>query len=334
MPFYILAIESSCDETSAAVICDGKVISNSIATQIEHAKYGGVIPELASRAHQTNLIHVVKLALSEVCVSENQLSAIAFTQGPGLIGSLMVGCTFAKSFAMALSIPLIAVNHMHAHVLSHFIDDPKPEFPFLCLIVSGGHTQIVLVKQFDNMIVVGQTSDDAAGEAFDKIAKLLGFEYPGGPQIDKHATYGNENRFKFPEPKVEGLNFSFSGLKTAVINFLNHETKNESDFISKNVNDIAASVQLRINSILISKLKKAAKEYGIHQIAIAGGVAANKGLRKLLLQQASENQWKIFIPEFQYCTDNAAMIAMAAWYKFLKNDFCSLDTSADARLPF
>ena len=334
MPINLLAIESSCDETSAAIMQDGKIKSNSTSVQLQHAKYGGVIPELASRAHQQNIVFTVEKALDEAKLKMDELNVVAFTQGPGLIGSLMVGCSFAKSISLALNIPLIAVNHMHAHVLSHFIDDPVPSFPYLCLTVSGGHTQIVLVKSEYDLKVIGETLDDAAGEAFDKAAKLLGFNYPGGPLIDSYAKSGNSKRFHFTEPKVPDYNFSFSGLKTAFINFLNTEKNRDPKFVSENLHDICASIQYRINSILISKLKKASVDLKINQIAIAGGVAANSGLRKLLANEADKMGWQTFIPAFEYCTDNAAMIAQVAWYKFLKKDFAPSNVTADARLTF
>ena len=334
MPINLLAIESSCDETSAAIMQDGKIKSNSTSVQLQHAKYGGVIPELASRAHQQNIVFTVEKALDEAKLKMDELNVVAFTQGPGLIGSLMVGCSFAKSISLALNIPLIAVNHMHAHVLSHFIDDPVPSFPYLCLTVSGGHTQIVLVKSEYDLKVIGETLDDAAGEAFDKAAKLLGFNYPGGPLIDSYAKSGNSKRFHFTEPKVPDYNFSFSGLKTAFINFLNTEKNRDPKFVSENLHDICASIQYRINSILISKLKKASVDLKINQIAIAGGVAANSGLRKLLADEADKMGWQTFIPAFEYCTDNAAMIAQVACYKFLKKDFAPSNVTADARLTF
>ena len=334
MPVHLLAIESSCDETSAAIICDGKIVSNIISTQPQHAKYGGVIPEMASRAHQQNIVHTVNAAIEKARISMKDLNAIAFTQGPGLIGSLMVGCSFAKSIALALNIPLIAVNHMHAHVLAHFIDEPKPQFPFLCLTVSGGHTQIVLAKSFNDIQIVGQTTDDAAGEAYDKSAKLLGFEYPGGPLIDKYSASGNANRFYFPEPKVDGLNFSFSGLKTAVMNFIAEGKMQNENFVTENLNDICASLQWRINSYLINKLSEAAQKFSIQHIALAGGVAANSGLRKLLELSGAIKGWQVFIPSFEYCTDNAAMIALTAWHKYLTNDFAATNIAADARLRF
>lgn len=327
----ILAIESSCDETSAAVCRDGKILSNHIANQKVHEKYGGVVPELASRAHMQNIVPVVDVALQQAGVSKTELDAIAFTQAPGLIGALLVGCGFAKSLALALNKPLIAVHHMQAHVLANLIEDPKPQFPFLCLTVSGGHTQIVLVKSASHMEVIGETMDDAAGEAFDKSAKLLGLPYPGGPLVDKYAQQGNAARFNFPEPQIDGLNFSFSGLKTSILYFIQKETKNDAQFIQNNLADICASIQQRIISILLSKFKRAALQTGVTHLCIAGGVSANSGLRKAFGQMCDENNWNAFIPPFQYCTDNAGMIAITAYYKYLENDFSDLSVSASAR---
>lgn len=332
----ILGIESSCDDTGAAVIQDGRILSNTIANQKIHESYGGVVPELASRAHQANIIPVVDIALKNAGVSQHDISAVAYTQGPGLLGSLMVGGSFAKAFSAALEIPLIEVNHMQAHILAHFIQDSTgnietPDFPFLCLTVSGGHTQIVLVRDHFDMQVIGETIDDAAGEAFDKTAKILGLPYPGGPLIDKLAGQGNPKAFAFPMPKIDGLNFSFSGFKTAVLYFIKENTQKEPDFIEKNKVDICASVQYTIIEILMDKLRKASKEYGISTIAIAGGVSANSGLRKALLNNAFG--WKIFIPKFEYCTDNAAMIAMTGYFKFIKQDFASEASSPSPRLP-
>lgn len=332
MKINILAIESSCDETSAAVISDGKILNNIIATQSVHEKYGGVVPELASRAHQQHLIPVVNEAIQSSGIDKKELSAIAFTRGPGLMGSLMVGVSFAKSFAYALGIPLIDVNHMQAHILAHFIEDPKPKFPFICLTVSGGHTQLVLVKDYLDMSVIGETTDDAVGEAFDKTAKLLGLPYPGGPLIDKYAKEGNPAAFQFPISDIPGLNFSFSGIKTAVLYFLRDNLKTNSGFIEENLKDICASVQFTLIKMLMLKLKKAAKEHKIKNIAIAGGVSANSGLRKELQELASKYGWEVFIPKFEYCTDNAAMIAMAAHFKYLKGDFCGLDVTPEARM--
>lgn len=334
MPVNILAIESSCDETSAAVLTDGKVLSNIIANQTVHEQYGGVVPELASRAHQENIVPVVDLTLKKAGVDRKELSAIAFTQSPGLIGSLLVGNCFAKALSLALEIPLIAVHHMQAHVLANFIEDPIPSFPFLCLTVSGGHTQIVLCESPLSMKVIGETLDDAAGEAFDKSAKLLGLPYPGGPLIDKYAQTGDPRRFRFPEPQIPGLNFSFSGLKTAILYFLQEHQQKDPGFVQANMADICASVQDRIVSILMNKLVKAAKETGIKEIGIAGGVSANKGLRNALQQHGEKYGWKTYIPKFEYCTDNAAMIAITAWYKYLAGDFAGLDAVPSARAAF
>ncbi|NLR60576.1 tRNA (adenosine(37)-N6)-threonylcarbamoyltransferase complex transferase subunit TsaD [Chitinophaga polysaccharea] len=331
MSVKILAIESSCDDTGAAVIVDGKVLSNHIANQKVHEQYGGVVPELASRAHQENIVPVVDIALQTAGVKREELSAIAFTQSPGLIGSLLVGSCFAKSMAMALDIPLIGVHHMQAHVLANFIDDPKPDFPFLCLTVSGGHTQIVLCESPLKMRVIGETLDDAAGEAFDKSAKILGLPYPGGPLIDKYAKTGNPTRFKFPEPKIPGLNFSFSGLKTAILYFLQQQ---DPVFIAENMPDICASIQHRIISILLNKVIKAAEETGIRDVAIAGGVSANSGLRQALAEYGERYGWRTFIPKFEYCTDNAGMIAITAYYKYLAGDFVGLDAVPTARAAF
>lgn len=331
MSITILAIESSCDETSAAVCCDGKILSNIIANQTIHEQYGGVVPELASRAHMQNIVPVVEAALQQANVRLNDLDAVAFTQSPGLIGSLLVGTSFAKSLSLSLKIPLIAVHHMQAHVLANLIPDNKPEFPFLCLTVSGGHTQIVLCESPHAMKVIGETLDDAAGEAFDKSAKLLGLPYPGGPLIDQHANNGNAKRFQFPEPQIPGLDFSFSGLKTSIMYFLNDEKRKDEKFIEKNLDDICASIQERITSILMNKLKKASKQTGIKNICIAGGVSANSGLRKVFEETGRKMQWKTFIPSFEYCTDNAAMIGITAYHKFLAKDFTTLDASPNAR---
>jgi len=329
----ILAIESSCDETSAAVISNGKVLNNIIATQAIHQKYGGVVPELASRAHQQNIVAVVNEALQAAGVLPKQLQAIAFTRGPGLIGSLHVGVSFAKGLALSLKLPLIEVNHMQAHVLAHFIDDPKPAFPFLCLTVSGGHTQIVLVKDYLDMEVIGQTQDDAVGEAFDKTAKLLGLPYPGGPMIDKYAQQGNPKRFSFTETHMPGLDFSFSGIKTQFMYFLRDQLLQNPDFISQNKVDLCASIQHHLINMLMKRLKEASNQTGIKEIAIAGGVAANSGLRQTLQQTAEQLKWKVYIPAFQYCTDNAGMIAIAAHYKFLKKDFTDQSVTPLARMP-
>jgi N6-L-threonylcarbamoyladenine synthase len=327
----ILAIESSCDETSAAVCADGKILSNYIANQKVHEQYGGVVPELASRAHMQNIVPVVDIALSSANCQLSSVDAIAFTQAPGLIGSLLVGAQFAKSLSLALDKPLIAVHHMQAHVLANLIDDPKPEFPFLCLTVSGGHTQIVRANSPYDLKVIGETIDDAAGEAFDKTAKLLGLPYPGGPLVDKYAQSGNAKAFKFAEPQIQGLNFSFSGLKTSVLYFLQAKQKENEQFIDKHLADLCASVQSAIVSILIKKLKKAVLQTGIKNICIAGGVSANSGLRKALTEAGEKYHWQTFIPKFEYCTDNAAMIAITAYYKFLQQDFVDLDVSPTAR---
>lgn len=330
----ILAIESSCDDTSAAVCVDGVVLSNVIANQKIHEAYGGVVPELASRVHQQNIVPAVQQALINAKVSKNDVDAVAFTRGPGLLGSLLVGVSFAKSFALAKNLPIIEVNHMQAHILAHFIEDPKPSFPFLCLTVSGGHTQIVLVKDHFDMEVIGQTLDDAAGEAMDKTSKILGLPYPGGPLIDKHARNGNPDAYKFPEPQIPGLDFSFSGLKTSILYFIRDNVTANPNFIEDNIADICASVEQRIVTILLNKLSKAAKEYGIKDVALAGGVSANTGLRQGLQKMGEKYGWNCFIPQMQYCTDNAAMIAIAAHYKFLKGDFADQSVAPLARMPF
>ncbi len=291
------------------------------------------MPELASRAHQQNIIPTVDQAIQQAKITKNDVDAVAFTRGPGLLGSLLVGTSFAKSFALARNIPLIDINHMQAHILAHFIDDPKPQFPFLCLTVSGGHTQIVLVKDYFDMELIGQTLDDAAGEAFDKTAKILNLPYPGGPLIDKYAQLGNPDAFKLPEPQIADLNFSFSGLKTAILYLVQGEIKKNPNFLEENMHDICASVQQRIVSILLNKLKKAAKQTGVKDIAIAGGVSANSGLRNSLLAMGEKYKWNVFIPKFEYCTDNAAMIAIAGYHKFLKSDFIGQDVTPLARIP-
>lgn len=329
---YILAIESSCDETSAAILNNGNILANIIAGQTVHEKYGGVVPELASRAHQQNIVPVVDVALKEAGVSREQLTAVAFTRGPGLLGSLLVGVTFAKSLALALDIPLIEVNHMDAHVLAHFIDNPKPSFPFLCLTVSGGHTQILKVSSPLEMELLGQTQDDAAGEAFDKAAKILGLPYPGGPLIDKYAKEGNPLRFKFPEGKVDGLDFSFSGFKTSVLYFVRDNVALNPDFVQENLADICASVQHTIISTLMKKLSKAAEQTGITEVAIAGGVSANSGLRAALESTGKAKGWNTYIPKFEYCTDNAAMIAIAGHFKYQEGIFCGQDAVPFTRL--
>jgi N6-L-threonylcarbamoyladenine synthase len=328
-PVTILAIESSCDETSASVCVDGKILSNFIANQTVHEKYGGVVPELASRAHTQHIVPVVDAALSTANCQLSTVDAIAFTQAPGLIGSLLVGTQFAKSLALALNKPLIAVHHMQAHVLANLIDENnRPEFPFLCLTVSGGHTQIVVANSPLDLKVIGQTIDDAAGEAFDKTAKLLGLPYPGGPLVDKYAKLGNPLAFKFAEPQMPELNFSFSGLKTSVLYFLQKQTP---EFIQANINDLCASVQHTIISILLKKVKQAVQQTGIQQVCIAGGVSANSGLRNALQETGEKMGWKTFIPKFEYCTDNAAMIAITAHYKYLAGEFAELDISPTAR---
>jgi len=330
----ILAIESSCDETSVAICDNGKITANVIANQTIHENYGGVIPELASRVHQQNIVPAVQQALAIAGVDKKQLQGVAFTQGPGLLGSLLVGVSFAKSFALALDLPLISVNHMQAHILAHFIDEPHPKFPFLCLTVSGGHTQIVLVKDYFDMEIVGETLDDAAGEAFDKTAKILNLPYPGGPLIDKYAKEGNPHAYQFPEPQIQGLNYSFSGFKTAILYFIRDNQKNNPNFVEENLADICASVQYSIVNILLNKLKKAAKQYNCKQIAIAGGVSANSGLRNTLLAQQEILGWEVFIPKFEYCTDNAAMIAIAGYHKFLNKQFVGQEVAPMARMIF
>ena len=330
----ILGIESSCDETSAAICIDGEIRSNIIANQLVHQHYGGVVPELASRAHQQNIIPAIQEAFSVAKISKNEVDAVAFTRGPGLLGSLLVGTSFAKAFALAKNIPLIEVNHMQAHILAHFVEDPKPDFPFLCLTVSGGHTQIVKVNDYFNMEIVGQTLDDAAGEAFDKSAKILGLPYPGGPLIDQYAQSGSAEAYSFPEPQIPGLDFSFSGLKTSILYFVQKNVKADPDFIQKNLPDVCASIQQRIISILLAKLKRAVAEYQINQIAIAGGVSANSGFRNALQELGEKKGWQVFIPKFEYCTDNAAMIAIAGYHKFLKKDYVDQSIAPLARMAF
>jgi N6-L-threonylcarbamoyladenine synthase len=327
----ILAIESSCDDTSAAVCKDGIMLSNLIATQKIHEQYGGVVPELASRAHIQNIVPVVTEALKTAKVELNEVDAIAFTKAPGLIGSLLVGAQFAKSLSLGLNKPLISVHHMQAHVLANLIDDPKPSFPFLCLTVSGGHTQIVLCESPFKMKVIGETIDDAAGEAFDKSAKLLGLPYPGGPLVDKYAKAGNPKKFSFPEPNIAGLDFSFSGLKTSILYFLQNEKAKNENFIQENLADICASIQSRIVFILLKKLQKASEETGIKEICIAGGVSANSGLRNSFTELGNKLGWNTYIPKFEYCTDNAGMIAITAYYKFLKSEFEEITVSPTAR---
>ena len=332
--YHLLAIESSCDDTGAAVLSNDKVLSNVVAGQEIHSLYGGVVPELASRAHQQNIVPVVDIALQKAKISLNDIDAIAYTQGPGLMGSLLVGGAFAKSLAMALHVPLIPVNHMQAHILAHFIDDAvneKPEFPFLALTISGGHTQIVQVNSFESMIVLGETTDDAVGEAFDKTAKLLGLPYPGGPLIDKYAQQGKAV-YPFTKPKVDGLNFSFSGLKTQIMYFVQKELQNNPDFVQENMNDIAASVQKIIIDILIDKIEKAVKQTGIKQVAIGGGVSANSGIRQALLQKKEQKNWKVFIPKTEYTTDNAAMIGIVGYFKFINHSIENNQPLSKSRL--
>ena len=334
---FILAIESSCDDTAAAVLHNDKVLSNVVANQLIHNQYGGVVPELASRAHQQNIVPVIDAALRKANIQKEQLSAIAFTQGPGLMGSLLVGSSFAKSLALALQIPLISVNHMHAHILAHFIDEEgfdKPDFPFLALTISGGHTQIVRVDGFFDMTIIGETTDDAVGEAFDKSAKILGLPYPGGPLVDKYAQLGNPKAFAFTKPKVPGLDFSFSGLKTAILYFIQKKKIENSAFIEENLNDICASIQHTIIEILMDKLKLAVKETGIKQIAIGGGVSANSGIRNTLKETENKYGWKTFIPKFEYTTDNAAMIGIVGYQKFLSQKFETSSVVSKARIQF
>ena len=330
MSVIILAIESSCDDTSAAIIRDGAVLSNCIANQEAHRQYGGVVPEVASRAHQANIIPVVDLALKKAGIAKEAVNAVAFTRGPGLMGSLLVGTSFAKAFALSRNLPLVEVNHMQAHVLAHFAEDPKPKFPFLCLTVSGGHTQIVLVRDFLDMEIIGETIDDAAGEAFDKTGKLLGLGYPAGPAIDKLAREG-QPVFPFPEPAMPGFNFSFSGLKTAILYFLKKKVAEDPHFIENNLTDICASVQTSIVTILLKKLRKAARQTGINEIAIAGGVSANSGLRNALEEMGKKEGWATYIPAFQFCTDNAGMIGVTGYYKYLAGEFCAQDAAPFAR---
>lgn len=333
MPVTILAIESSCDETGAAVLSDNHILSNVIADQKMHAKYGGVVPELASRAHQSNIVPVVEQALKIANIQLKDVSAIAFTRGPGLLGSLMVGVSYAKGLALALDIPLISVHHMHAHILAHFIDKPSPKFPFICLTVSGGHTQIVLVNDYLDMKIIGQTIDDAAGEAFDKAAKMLGLPYPGGPLIDKLSQPGDKHKYKFSEPSIPELNFSFSGLKTSILYFLQAQTKLNENFISENMQDLCASIQHTIVEILLKKMLKAAQQFEIKELALAGGVSANSELRKRF-HELKKDGYETYLPKFEYCTDNAAMIAKAASFKYDKKMFAPLSISPAARISF
>ena len=340
----LLAIESSCDDTSAAVICDGVLLSNTTASQAVHEEFGGVVPELASRAHQLNVVPVVDAALKRAGVTTDDLSAIAFTRGPGLLGSLLVGTSFAKGLALAHNIPLVEVNHLQAHILAHFIkteptptpslkggESASPNFPFLCLLVSGGNSQIVLVKDHYTMEIIGQTIDDAAGEAFDKCAKIIGLPYPGGPWIDRLAKEGNPDAFAFAKPNIPGYNYSFSGLKTSFLYFLRDHLKENPNFIEENKADLCASLQKTVIDILINKLKKAAKDLKITEIAVAGGVSANSGLREALLDLGRRHRWKVHIPPFAYTTDNAAMVAQAGYYRYLNGDFCPIDAAPYAK---
>jgi N6-L-threonylcarbamoyladenine synthase len=333
----ILGIESSCDDTAAAVIRDGILLSNIISSQKVHESYGGVVPELASRAHQQNIIPVVDQALKKAGIDKKDITAIAFTRGPGLMGSLLVGTSFAKGLSSALNIPMIDVNHLHAHVLAHFIkeneaDDNQPKFPFLCLLVSGGNSQIILVKSYKDMEIIGQTIDDAAGEAFDKCAKVMGLGYPGGPVVDRLAKEGNPDRFKLNKPQIQGYDYSFSGLKTSFLYLLRDELKKDPDFIEKNKEDLCASLQKTIIEVLIDKLRRAAKDLDIKEVAVAGGVSANSGLRNAFEDHAKRFGWKVFIPPFGYTTDNAAMIAMTGYFKYHDGDFCPMDAAPFSRV--
>lgn len=337
MNTIILGIESSCDDTSAAVVRDGVMLSNVISSQAVHEAFGGVVPELASRAHQQNIIPVVSEALKRAGVKKEELSAIAFTRGPGLMGSLLVGTSFAKGFSSALGIPMIDVNHLQAHVLAHFIkesedDNHQPDFPFLCLLVSGGNSQIIKVNSYKDMEVIGQTIDDAAGEAFDKCAKVMGLPYPGGPVIDRLAKEGNKDAFHFNKPHIQGYNYSFSGLKTSFLYLLRDRLKEDSDFIEKNKNDLCASLQATIVDILMDKLRKAAKDLKINEVAVAGGVSANSAVRGAFEEHAVRYGWKIHLPKFSFTTDNAAMVAITGYYKYLDNYFCSIDVAPFARV--
>ncbi|MDC1504905.1 tRNA (adenosine(37)-N6)-threonylcarbamoyltransferase complex transferase subunit TsaD [Winogradskyella sp.] len=332
---YILGIESSCDDTSAAVLCNDKVLSNVVAGQDIHAEYGGVVPELASRAHQQNIVPVVDQALKKAGITKGQLSAVAFTRGPGLMGSLLVGTSFAKSLAYGLNIPLIDVNHMQGHILAHFIAEEnyaKPQFPFLAMTISGGHTQIVKVSNYFDMEVLGETIDDAIGEAYDKSGKVLGLGYPAGPEIDRRAQLGNPKAYKFTKPKVKGLNFSFSGLKTSILYFVQREVKSNPNFIEENLNDICASIQYTVIGIVMDKLKLAVKQTGISHIAIGGGVSANSGIRNALQEAKQKFGWTPYLPKLEYTTDNAAMIAIVGYLKYLENDFSDFDVMATSRL--
>jgi len=335
----ILGIESSCDDTSAAVVCDGKLLSNVINTQAIHEKYGGVVPELASRAHQQNIVLVVKEALSRAEIDMDEIDAIAFTKGPGLLGSLLVGASFAKGLSVSRDIPLVGVNHLHGHILAHFLrekdeDECVPVFPFLCLLVSGGHSQIVLVRDYLDFEIIGKTIDDAAGEAFDKCAKVMGLPYPGGPVIDKLSKLGDENKFKFAKPAIPGFDYSFSGLKTSFLYTVRDEVAKNPDFIASNVNDLAASLQKTIIDILFNKLEKAVKQTGIRRVAISGGVSANSGLRNRMLQAAEKKKWQVYIPKISYTTDNAAMIALVGYYMYQKGKIAPLSVIPQARINF
>ncbi|WKN44343.1 tRNA (adenosine(37)-N6)-threonylcarbamoyltransferase complex transferase subunit TsaD [Tunicatimonas pelagia] len=330
----ILAVESSCDETSAAISKNGEILSNIVATQAVHENYGGVVPELASRAHQQNIVPIVHQALRDANITKTMLNAAAYTQGPGLLGALLVGSSFVKSLAWGLQIPLLSVNHMQAHILAHFIESPQPQFPFLCLTVSGGHTQLVVVRDYLDMEIIGETLDDAVGEAFDKIAKLLGLPYPGGPHLDRIAQQGNPKRFSFPITSMPDLNFSFSGIKTAVLYFLRDQIKQNERFVEENLPDLCASVQATLISMLLEKVEAAVSQTGIREIAIAGGVSANSGLRNQLKVLAQQKQWQVYIPKIEYCTDNAAMIAMAAHYQYLGGQTDTLTASPNPRLKF
>jgi N6-L-threonylcarbamoyladenine synthase len=334
-PTYILAIESSCDDTSASVMSNAKVLSNVVANQEVHSKYGGVVPELASRAHQQNIVPVVQQALAQAKITKNDLAAIAFTKGPGLMGSLLVGTSFAKSMALGLNIPLLDVNHMQAHILAHFIDEEgskKPNFPFICLTISGGHTQIVKVSNYFDMEILGETIDDAVGEAFDKSAKILGLPYPGGPLIDKYAQLGNPKAYSFTKPKVGDLDFSFSGLKTGILYFIQKQQRINPNFIEENLNDICASIQHTIVEILMGKLKNSVKQTEIKEIAIAGGVSANSEIRKRLVNAEKHFGWSTYIPKFEYTTDNAAMIGITGYLKYISNIHADINVTAKARL--
>ena len=336
MSDIILGIESSCDDTSAAVIKDGILLSNVIASQSVHEAYGGVVPELASRAHQQNIVPVVSEAIKRAGIDKSELSAIAFTAGPGLIGSLLVGTSFAKGLATALNIPMVNVNHLHGHVLSHFIKEDEntevPTFPYMCLLISGGNSQIILVENYNKMQILGQTIDDAAGEAFDKCAKVMGLPYPGGPHIDRLAQIGDANKFKFSKPHIPGLDYSFSGLKTSFLYSLRDWIKDDPDFIEHHKMDLAASLEATIVDILMDKLRKAAKQYNIKEVAVAGGVSANNGLRNSFREHAAKYGWNIFIPKFSYTTDNAAMIAITGYFKYLDKDFCPIEAPAYSRV--